>query len=172
MTPISPISKKLLYGTGGVAISGLGLARYFNWWPFNLQLGPLLTPPNDTKQGNRIFLPIRYADELYPILMQKPPLLLNFTYRRNPECDKLTGALQRIVALETDKKINLVDIEASEPGTRELMLEYRVDHVPMVVALRKQLIVDSYIDKNLTQDPNKEVDWINLKNWIENIAQD
>lgn len=69
---------------------------------------------------------IRYQSEFEPLLLLKTPLLANFTYRGDPRSDKLTGALNRIVADETEFRISLVDIEADEPDIRDLMLRYSV----------------------------------------------
>lgn len=170
----SPIvSRRVLIGTGCL-ISGLLVARQFNWWPFanNPFTGANMNPPADQKGPNRIFLPIRYKEELHPVLIQKLPLLLNFTVRGNEQCNKLTGALQRIVSLETDKRVNMVDIEADEPGTLDLLTEYRVTEIPTVVLLRKQLIVDHYTVPDLMKNTSSEVDWIKLKDWIESVADE
>lgn len=78
--------------------------------------------------GNQCFLPVRSNDELSEVLTfnNRKPLILNFTVRGNDTCNKLTGALNRIVLLETDKKINIVDVETDYHDTREGMMRFGV----------------------------------------------
>lgn len=101
------------------------------------------------------------------IANNRVPLIMNFTMRNNPICDKLTGALNRIVMLETDKKINSVDVETDWPETKEVVLRFGVNNIPMLVAVRKSFPVDYYVPKDLGAD---EVDWYALKMWIEKNA--
>lgn len=130
----------------------------------------MLDPPETTKQGNRIFLPVRNAEELDSYLLIKRPVLLNFTVRGDPYCNKVTGALQRIVAYETDKKINMVDIESDYPETRDLIPRFGVRNIPTVVAVRKTFPVDSYVDQGLIENPDGEVNWEKLKAFVEKNA--
>lgn len=153
---------QVLLGSGlivGTAIIG---TRNF-WWTQR----KVIEPPTSTKQGNRIFLPVRFENEVDDLLLIKRPLLLNFTVRGDPYCNKVTGALQRIVAYETDKKINMVDIETDQPDTKDLLPRFGVKTIPTIVSVRKTLPVDQYVDQNLLDNPDGEVDWIKLKEWIE-----
>lgn len=123
----------------------------------------------DSRQTNEVFLSIRNENELTDTLIasSKTPLILNFTMRNNMACDKLTGALNRIVMLETDKKVNVADVETDWLETKEAMLRFGVNSIPMLVAVRRSFPVDHYIPKDLTHD---EVDWYALKTWIEKNA--
>lgn len=56
----------------------------------------------------------------------RSPLILNFTVRGNDTCNKLTGALNRIVLLETDKRVNIADVETDYLETRDSMLRFGV----------------------------------------------
>lgn len=159
--------KQILIGSGLIVSGAIIGTRSFWWTPREI-----LEPPKTTKQGNRIYLPVRFENELDDLLLIKRPLLLNFTIRGDPYCNKITGALQRIVAYETDKKINMVDIECDEQGTKDLLPRFGVNNIPTVVAVRKTLPVDKYVDENLLNDPENEIDWIKLKNWIEKNADD
>jgi thioredoxin-like negative regulator of GroEL len=140
-------------------------SRAFWWTPKEV-----LQPPETTKQGNRIYLPIRFENELEDLLLIKRPILLNFTIRGDPYCNKVTGALQRIIAYETDKRVNMVDVECDEPGTRDLLPRFGVKNIPSVVAVRKGLPVSKYVDQGLLDNPDSEVDWQKLKQWIEENA--
>ena len=116
-------------------------------------------------------MPIRSNAELNDALLisHSAPLLLNFTFRGVPQADALTGAANRIVLLETDKRINIADVEADFADTREGMLRFGVNSLPTLVAVRKTLPVDYY---TLSEDELAEVNWLRLKAWIERNADD
>lgn len=153
---------QILLGSGLLVSTALIGSRNFWWSPRTV-----IEPPESTKQGNRIFLPVRFDHEVDPLLLIKRPLLLNFTVRGDPYCNKVTGALQRIVAYETDKRINMVDIEADFPETRDLVPRFGVRSIPTIVAVRKTFPVDYYVDRKLMDDPEGEPDWLKLKEFIE-----
>lgn len=135
----------------------------WNWFSIGQGKGPGATQPN------QMFLSIRNENEMTDTLIasSKTPLIMNFTMRNNAPCDKLTGALNRIVTLETDKKINVVDVETDWPETRECTLRFGVTNIPMLVAVKKSFPVDYYTPKDLT---HQDVDWYGLKAWIEKNA--
>ncbi|KAI0462070.1 hypothetical protein LJB42_004675 [Komagataella kurtzmanii] len=154
---------------GGLFLAGaLWFGQSRGWLKVRTQL---FYPPASTKSGNRIFLPVRDPSELHPYLIQKPPLLLNFVYRGETASNKLTGVLQRIVSLETEKSVNMVDIEADETANHQLLSTYMVTKIPTVVALKKQLPVSQYCDLELIDNKDKEVDWEELKKWVEEVAE-
>ncbi|SCU98756.1 LADA_0H15170g1_1 [Lachancea dasiensis] len=117
--------------------------------------------------GNQCFLPIRSDNELEDTLRanNRNPLIFNFTVRGDAKCNELTGALNRIVLLETDKKVNIADVETDYLEVRDSMLRYGVKHVPTLIAVRKTFLVDSYVG-----DKGKPVNWLDLKKWIEKNA--
>lgn len=158
-------SKQIIIGSSILVGVATIASRNFWWTPRKV-----LEPPSTTKQGNRIFLPVRFENELDDLLLIKRPLLLNFTIRGDPYCNKVTGALQRIIAYETDKKVNMVDIETDEPGTKALISRFGVKNIPSVVAVKKQLPEAWYIDEKLKTNPEGEVDWDKLKKFIEDNA--
>lgn len=124
-----------------------------------------------SRQPNQTFLSIRNENELANTLIAsaKTPIILNFTVRNNAVCDKLTGALNRIVMLETDKKINAVDVETDFPETNEFLVRFTVPDIPSLVAVRRGFPVDWYAPNDLA---TRDVDWIGLKQWIERNADD
>lgn len=81
-----------------------------------------------SQNGNQCFLPVRSDAELDDTLRfnNRSPLILNFTVRGNDTCNKLTGALNRIVLLETDKRVNIADVETDYLETRDSMLRFGV----------------------------------------------
>ena len=136
---------------------------FWNWFSSGLGKGP------ETREPNQMFLSTRNENEMTDTLIasSKTPLIMNFTMRNNTPCDKLTGALNRIITLETDKKVNVVDVETDWSGTKECTLRFGVNNIPMLVAVRKTFPVDYYTPKDLT---NQDVDWYGLKAWIEKNA--
>ncbi|KAA8916359.1 hypothetical protein TRICI_001502 [Trichomonascus ciferrii] len=110
-------------------------------------------------------MPVRHESEFQPLLTLPPPLLANFTIRNDPKSNLLTGALYRIVSDETDKVVSVVDIEADEPGTQELVDRYVVSSIPTVVALKGGFVNGTYDMKD-----SKQVDWEDLKAWVEKMA--
>ncbi|CDH17303.1 uncharacterized protein ZBAI_09091 [Zygosaccharomyces bailii ISA1307] len=121
------------------------------------------------RQPNQTFLSIRNENELTNVLIasNKTPLLLNFTVRNNVACDKLTGALNRIVTMETEKSVNTADIETDFPETQDALLRFTVKEIPSLVAVRRGFPVDWYSPGDLVRG---EVNWTELKGWIERNA--
>lgn len=121
---------------------------------------------------NQCFLPIRSDEELNEVLLfnNRSPLILNFTVRGNGTCNKLTGALNRIVLLETDKSVNICDVETDFAETHGAMLRFGVSKIPTLVAVRKTFPVDTFYQSGLTS--GQEIDWLQLKDWIEKNADD
>lgn len=126
---------------------------------------------SSNQKPNQTFLSIRNENELTNTLITagKTPVVLNFTVYNNAICDKLTGALNRIVMLETDRKIHTVDVETDFPETNDLLVRFTVGDIPSLVAVRRGFPVDWYIPENLR---TSEVDWIGVKEWIERNADD
>jgi hypothetical protein len=165
MNMVALTRNQILLGSGLIVSTAIIGSRNFWWAPRKV-----IEPPESTKQGNRIFLPVRFENEVDNLLLIKRPLLMNFTIRGDPYCNKVTGALQRIVAYETDKKVNMVDIEADFPETRDLVPRFGVKNIPTIVAVRKTFPVDYYVDRNLLENPAGEPDWQKLKAFIEKNA--
>lgn len=119
-----------------------------------------------SQNGNQCFLPVRSDDELDDTLRanNRTPLILNFTVRGDETCNKLTGALNRIVLLETDKRVNIADVETDFMQTRNSMMRFGVKQIPTLVAVRKTFPTDLYTVPNLATSP---VNWGELKRWIE-----
>ncbi|AET38375.1 uncharacterized protein Ecym_2665 [Eremothecium cymbalariae DBVPG len=120
---------------------------------------------------NQCFLPVRTNGELNEVLMfsNRVPLILNFTFRGLPQADALTGALNRIVLLETEKRVNVADIETDFLETKEAMLRFGVKQIPTLVSVRKTFPEDHY---TLSEYGSGEVDWASLKAWVEKNADD
>ncbi|KAG0670493.1 hypothetical protein C6P41_001602 [Kluyveromyces marxianus] len=150
--------------------------RNSSWWtkiiyPFTQDEGASPAQSYVKTGKNQCFLPIRNDNELNEVLMfnNRLPLILNFTVRGNETCNKLTGALNRIVLMETEKRINICDVETDFLDTREAMLRFGVTQIPTLVAVRKTFPVDSFVQPDLT---SQYVNWFKLKAWIEKNADD
>ncbi|KAH3669513.1 hypothetical protein OGAPHI_001634 [Ogataea philodendri] len=134
---------------------------------------PVVWQPQSTPK-NRIFLAVRDRSELQPLIPLRPPLLLNFVFRGDTASNKQTGALQRIVGydIDDDKLVNMVDIESDEPGNKGLLLDYQVTKIPSIVCLRNQIAQSTYVDEQLLNNPESDVDYEKLKKWVESHAID
>lgn len=97
----------------------------------------------------------------YLLTTNNVPLLLNFTYRGDPKCNKLTKPLYKLLNFKIAKKVNLVDVECDEPENRDLLVTYGVRLIPSVVAVRSQLIADVYLPDVETLDERQLEEWIN-----------
>ncbi|QEU62353.1 hypothetical protein KDRO_F02810 [Kluyveromyces lactis] len=170
---------KLLFRIGADSVKPVlyrSTVRNNSWWskiiyPFTQEEN--ISPSQSyVKTGkNQCFLPIRNDNELNDVLLfnNRLPLILNFTVRGNETCNKLTGALNRIVLLETDKRINICDVETDFLETREAMLRFGVTQIPTLVAVRKTFPVDTFSQPDLV---SQDVNWLQLKAWIEKNADE
>ncbi|CCH62860.1 hypothetical protein TBLA_0I02020 [Henningerozyma blattae CBS 6284] len=139
-------------------ISNVISRRYY--WNVLKKTSPLL---NESYNRNQTFLPVQNEDELSntTISSNKVPLILNFTTRNNEKCDKLTGALTRIVLMETEKRINAVDVEVDWfENVNELLYKYSVRQIPTLIAWKDFNRIDEYV-------PKDNFEWYDLKAWID-----
>ncbi|ODQ77868.1 hypothetical protein BABINDRAFT_168825 [Babjeviella inositovora NRRL Y-12698] len=142
-------------------------AAFFSFPWLTRYRAPIIHPPTTSSTGNRIYTAVRESSELSNYLLFKEPLVLNFTIRGNKKCNKLTQPLYDYVSEQTTKKINVVDIECDEVGTRELMQRYVVSDIPCLVVLKDQIPAGRYVDRNLTNDENSNIDLERLKAFID-----
>ncbi|AMD22379.1 HGR040Cp [Eremothecium sinecaudum] len=117
---------------------------------------------------NKCFLPIRNYEELNETLLYShtTPLILNFTFRGHQKADELTGALNKIVLYETERRINICDVEMDFINNREGVMRFGVTEIPTLVSVRKTLPVDYFC----LSAQNGYVNWLQLKAWIEKNA--
>lgn len=111
---------------------------------------------------NENFLSVRNENELTNTLIasNRVPLILNFTTRENELCDSVTGALTRVI-WETDKHINMVDVEVDWfPDMNKIMSSYNVQTIPTLVAWKNFTILSQF-------SPKKGFSWDELTNWVE-----
>lgn len=159
--------KYILAGT--IAVGAIAVYIQSSKRPF-IKPTNVVYPPKATANGNRIFNIIRSPSELNDIIIQHPPLLLNFVRLGEPASNKLTIALQDIVGNELSNKqlINMASVECDNPENLSLMLKYTVNDVPSIVCLTKQLPGESYVDKKLNKSQGTmEVDKDALQKWVE-----
>lgn len=106
--------------------------------------------PGDITTSNRLFP--AYIDnqaELSALILDKDPLLLNFTYPGDPRCNKVTLAIFAVLADKSkyplSKRVSLANIACDLQGGRELQSLYTVGSLPSVVVLKRQLIADRWV---------------------------
>lgn len=113
--------------------------------------------------GNRVFFRIRYSQEFDQLKTLPTPLLCNFYIRNDPFSKTVSERLKEIVERETTNTVNAVDIEADEPEVREFMIDYGVNQIPTIIALRGGIVIDKYV-------PKKDTDLGDLKGWVDKIG--
>lgn len=113
--------------------------------------------------GNRVFFRIRYSQEFDQLKTLPTPLLCNFYIRNDPFSKTVSERLKEIVEKETTNTVNAVDIEADEPEVRDFMIDYGVNQIPTIIALRGGIVIDKYV-------PQKETGLEDLKGWVDKIG--
>jgi len=130
------------------------------------------TSLDDKYNKERTFLPVRYEQEFEPLLLLNTVLLANFTVRNDPIANKLTAALHSTVIKHAEEyqnsenriAVSVVDVEADEPGVRDLVIRYQIHRIPTIVAFKSGLPYATY-----TLNNSSVVDERDLKDWIDTI---
>lgn len=71
--------------------------------------------------------------------------------------------MKEIVEKETSNTVNAVDVEADEPEVRDFMIDYGVNQIPTIIALRGGIVIDKYV-------PKKDTDLSDLKGWVDKVG--
>lgn len=101
-------------------------------------------------------------------MLTKEPLLLNFTMPGDANCNKLTQSLFDVLSdkakypLSVDKLVLLANIACDGPGGRELQQNYGVSKIPTIVLLKKQMVADRFVPKDVASEAD-------LSEWIKSI---
>lgn len=127
----------------------------------------MIYPPNPSQitTKNRLYPTyIDHATELGNIVLDKDPLILNFTIPGDKNCNKVTQALYDILSdskqypLDVSKPMSMASIACDSIGGKELQQRYVVNKIPTLVVLKKQMVdsshspsveSDEYIKKDL-----------------------
>lgn len=124
-------------------------------------------PPDQISTRNRLFPTyIESSTELGSLLLTKDPLLLNFTFPGDRECNKVTQALFDVLSdanrypLDISKSVELANIACDSPGGRELQHTYAVGKIPSVVLLKKQMVADRFVARNTERVGEELTQWI------------
>lgn len=140
---------------------------FFGW--FSAYNKKLIYPPtpNQITTKNRLFPTyIESPTELGTLLLTKDPLLLNFTFPGDPECNKVTQSLFDILGdskrypLDITKLVELANIACDSAGGRELQHTYAVGKIPSIVLLKKQMVADRFVPTSTTNVANELTEWI------------
>lgn len=154
---------------GSLAFGVVSALCFFNWGR-----NRTIYPPDVITTKNRLYPTyiIRNA-EIQDVVLTKAPLLLNFTYQGDKNCNRLTQALFDLLSdakkypLDSSKyPVELANVACDSPEARELMLTYGVSKVPSVVCLKKQIPIDLYVPGDISSGFNEE----HLSDWIKRIA--
>lgn len=142
---------------------------FFSW--FSKYNKKLIYPPapHQINTKNRLFPTyIENATELGTIVLLKEPLILNFTYPGDTECNKVTQELFDVLGdaskfpLDVSKPVDLANIACDGAGGRELMQTYAVSKIPTLVLLKKQMVADKFV-------PNTKNVGDELVLWVKSI---
>lgn len=114
--------------------------------------------------GNRVFFRIRYSQEFDQLKTLPTPLLCNFYIRNDPFSKTVSERLKEIVEKETTNIVNAVDVEADEPEVRDFMIDYGVNQIPTIIALRGGIVIGKYV-------PDKKEGLSDLKSWVDNVGE-
>lgn len=133
---------------------------FFSWFAGRRAIYPP-TPAQITTR-NRLFPTyITRTAELQDHLLGKDPLLVNFTVMADPQCNKLTQSLFDVLSSSklypNSYPVSLINISAEDLEAREMMLNYGISHIPLVICLKKQLLHSKYVPSDINQPQNPEV---------------
>lgn len=121
---------------------------------------------NDEGYRNRVFTPVRQESELERLLTLPTPLLTNFCIYNDPTSKTLSRTLQYVVERRTSNHVNMVDVEADEPGVKDLLPRFMVSNIPTIVAIRGGLPIDKFEVK--TGEPITEE---SVKAWVDQVGK-
>lgn len=140
---------------------------FFSW--FTKYNKKLIYPPSPSQIStkNRLFPTyIESPTELGTLVLTKDPLLLNFTFPGDPECNKVTQALfdtlsdSKRYPLDILKPVELASIAVDSQGGRELQQTYAVGKIPTVVLLKKQMVADRFVPRSTDRVGDELQEWI------------
>lgn len=136
---------------------------FFGWFSQNKMIYP--PSPSQITTKNRLYPTyIDHTTELGTIVLDKDPLILNFTIPGDKNCNKVTQALFDILSdskqypLDVSKPVSMASIACDSVGGKELQQRYVVNKIPSLVVLKKQMVdtihspsveSDDYIKKDL-----------------------
>lgn len=151
----------------GVVRSPMATRTFFSW--FGKYNKKLIYPPSPAEitTKNRLFPTyIESPTELGTIVLSKEPLLLNFTFPGDKDCNQVTQALFDILGdakkypLDLSKSVALANIACDASGGRELMSTYAVGKIPTVVLLKKQMVADRFVASSPQKAGDELVEFI------------
>lgn len=122
----------------------------FGWLSQNKMIYP--PSPGQITTKNRLYPTyIDHASELDNIILDKDPLILNFTIPGDVKCNEVTQALfdmlgdSRKYPFGTSKPVSLASVACDSAGGKELQSRFVVSSIPTLVVLKKQMVVDTHV---------------------------
>lgn len=126
---------------------------FFGW----LSQNKMIYPPNpyQISTRNRLYPTyFEHATELGTIILDKDPLILNFTIPGDKECNRVTQALYDMLSdsnrypFDASKSVSMASIACDSAGGKELQHQYAVSSIPTLVLLQKQMVMKSHVPKS------------------------
>lgn len=167
------IQRNKLIGIGIFATAAIGLFFYAKAKP-GKATASVIYPPE--KQGTgRVFQTIHNPQE-FDLLLSSPDssrgtLFATFVRLGEKPSNSMATHMWEIVRTCDTPYTSTVCVELAGGRNDELRTRYMVSNVPSVVALKKTLPYDIYVDPNVRNSDTEidEVDQEKLKNWVESV---
>ena len=172
--PVNKPTNRLL-GIGIFAAAAIGLFLYARNKPLKNSL-PIIYPPDTPAKGNgRVFQTIHTPEE-FDLLLSSPAsshgtLFATFVRLGETPSNSMATNMWEIIRNVETQNTGTVCIELTGGRNDELMRRYIVNKIPSVVALKKTLPYDIYVDEkvqNSNTDIN-DVDKEKLREWVESV---
>lgn len=177
--PPKMTTKNRLLGIGIFAAATVGFFLYTRARPGKATLPIVYPPPQSlSKSHGRIFQTVD-SPEQFDIILNTPNALngtLFATFVRlgeAPSNSMATHMWEIVDRIEDPEYTSTVCVELSGGRNDELASKYMITSVPSVLALKKTIPYDIYVDEAVGNSNTKvnEVDRENLCDWVEHVLE-
>lgn len=176
MTTEQPIqSNKKLLGIGIFTVATITAFIWARSKPGKATLPIIYPPETHSSSGGRIFQTIQTPQE-FDLLLSSPAvsrgtLFATFVRLGESPSNSMANHMWDIIKNVENPETSTVCVELAGGRNNELMQRYMINTVPSVIALKKTLPSDTYVDDNV-KNSNTNVDIVNrerLRLWIANV---
>lgn len=122
----------------------------FGWFAQNKMIYP--PSPGQITTKNRLYPTyIDHASELDNIILDKDPLILNFTIPGDQKCNEVTQALFDLLGdsqkypFGRAKPVSMASVACDSTGGKELQIRFAVSSIPSLVVLKKQMVMATHV---------------------------
>lgn len=169
-----PTQRNKLLGLGIFAAATVGLYLYTKARPGKANL-PYVYPTEQALATGRVFQTV-YTPQEFELLLSSPAALngtmfVSFVRLGEGPSNSMATNLWDIVSRVETPNTSTVAVELMGGRMEEIANRYVVNKVPSVVALKKTLPYDTYVDpavRNSNTEVN-EIDREKLQEWVENV---